>query len=390
MRTRILLLAAMLMTTLPATAEMGPAPTVDVVEAGVLEVAAGETLVLARPTVVRADVVRVLGAIEVLHGGDLRIEAREAIEVLGAVLVHPAPAATLVAESLDGDALTLRGADGARGGSVVLQAPRVHVGPDALVRAGAGGAGAAARFLGPERDGVAVATTMGGRGGDGGDVVVLADEARVLGFLVPGAGGAGGDAATVFPDVGHGRGTDAVALGGDGGATGTMTVNGGAVPATPESPFLVSRGGTGGFGLAYAAPNSGEATWAAAACGANGAGGFSASAQGLNGGPGQDGQTVTAQAESAGHGSAGCAGGGTGGSGGNGGSATAGGGNGGPSACCFGGDGGGATANAGRGGHGAVGGTGADGQHGARGATPLSPNGGNGGAGGAGGTGGNG
>ncbi len=105
------------------------------------------------------------------------------------------------------------GEDGGDGGDVWIKADRFEVAPGGLV---AGGSGAAGQSV------LSKTNATAGHGGQGGDVLVFADEVAILGDVLPGRGGDGGTANAIHV----GDAAQFAAVGGHGGDSGQVAING--------------------------------------------------------------------------------------------------------------------------------------------------------------------
>jgi len=193
----------------------GLAPSATSAPGDAIQVAAGA--VLSTATNLSASQVDVRGTILRTGPGDLVITAQtihlwNGSKVLGWDGQRPdlAFAASAVGKA------------GGRAGGIVLHAATIVIDAKAQVLAGSGGAGATA--LGWQQ-------ARGGLGGAGGSIRLESSSLALRGLLVPGAGGAGGPAkvsALAVPGV---RSANATAVGGAGGASGSVLVNGQSVRA---------------------------------------------------------------------------------------------------------------------------------------------------------------
>lgn len=113
--------------------------------------------------------------------------------------------------------------EGKPGVDVRIKATRFTVAPGGWVAAGSGGAGGLA--VGDE-------DAWGGHGAEGGSVLVDAPIVKIAGVLAPGTGGQGGHA------VSFGLGASPMAVGGSGGASGRVFINGLEGPIAPADAVL--------------------------------------------------------------------------------------------------------------------------------------------------------
>lgn len=174
-----------------------------------LAVAAGTTTVVSGRLHVE-DLV-VLGTLRLEGPGDVRIDAAsvhvgQGGKILGAAGAHGA----------DGRGRDATGGAGAPGVGILLVTDSLRIEEGGVVSAGPGGWGGDADGSGLVR---------GGHGGRGANVVIHARTASVLGDVLPGSGGAGGDAVQILD------GTFSIeegwaSIGGRGGDSGIATVNG--------------------------------------------------------------------------------------------------------------------------------------------------------------------
>jgi hypothetical protein len=174
----------------------------------------------------------VLGDLVLARGVALDLVSPGRITVLGSILAADA------AVSQDG-------------GTIRVLAREILIGSDAVVQAGAGGAGSAASEY---------PLAIAGAGARGGDIILEAGVIQVEGTLVPGRGGEGGDAIAMAPSIVAPTLAPALAVGGHGGAGGRVLAVG-QVLGDLASTNMRALGGRGGDATAIAAallaPNDG-------------------------------------------------------------------------------------------------------------------------------------
>ncbi|HVL47218.1 MAG TPA: hypothetical protein VM889_01535 [Candidatus Thermoplasmatota archaeon] len=148
---------------------------------------------------------------------------------------------------------------GGRGGDappVILNSPRgvIAVGGDGIIASGDGGSGGDATAVAEFDAGIADPVAVGGPGGRGGDLVLDARFLSMNGLLILGNGGAGGSAlahARAGSIAAYGPG-EIRATGGEGGASGILSLPPGHVPTVLFANGKAS-GGAGGEGGSAAA-----------------------------------------------------------------------------------------------------------------------------------------